>query len=77
MTSVIYDETMFLELSENEMMSVDGGAMNLWQAASLVIAITGVAFTPAALIGAVGGWAVIKAALAGTSAMIALVASLT
>ncbi|NBI06279.1 hypothetical protein [Senegalia massiliensis] len=75
MTSAIYDKSMFQELSYDEMMGVDGG-MDLHQAAQLVIDITGVAFTPAALIAAAGPWAVLAAAFGGTAAMHSLITTL-
>lgn len=75
--NLAYDMNCFEELSNDEMMSVDGG-ITLKQAlnvAAIAISIVGIAMTPYGLLAAVGRTAVLKAAGGGVASMIGLLAS--
>jgi len=75
--NLAYDMNCFEELSNEEMMSIDGG-ITLKQAlnvAAIAISIVGIAMTPYGLLAAVGQNALRAAAGRGVSAVIGLLAS--
>jgi hypothetical protein len=72
-----YDEKNLKELTEEEMLGIDGGITfaQAMDVAAIAISIVGIGMTPYALVAAVGRKALIAAAAKGVGAVIGLISS--